>query len=665
MRSGDRSRARSARQAAGTRGRALRPAAGKPAPSGQPAIVRPNERCRARSQPELRTAQRLQPAACLPARVRRKGRSDRIRPPGDPDAAVRIPRAFRHPPPASHPPTPSAGQAVATRSVRAGPPYLPVLRSPGARHDARSRRPAASRRRTHLGEPRDCVQALQPPKGRQDARRGAVASPPAAVRAAQRHLLVVHAVPRRRSQRGVAVVPVPGSQLTAAIGRPEAIEATIPPAVRALLESLWTNGHAAYVVGGSLRDVVIGRRPADWDLASDALPEAVVEMFPDAVYENKFGTVAVRRDGETFEITTFRIDHDYADFRRPHRVEFGDTIDLDLARRDFTVNAMAWGARPGEATEFLDPYGGLADAEAALLRAVGEPRARFEEDALRMVRAVRLAATLGFGVEPATLAGIQARAELVAHLSGERIATELHKMLAAPVPSVGLRLMSDTDLLAPISPDLAAQRGVPQNKIPGEDLWDHTLRSVDAAPASRPVVRLAALLHDIGKPTTYADGHFIGHDVVGARLADAFLDRLREPRSERDRIVELVRLHMFSYESSWSDAAVRRFIGRLRKIGPDALEELLALREADNVGSGLPAEAGRLDELRARVAAERAAGVVLDRTRLAIDGTDLIAELDLSEGPMLGRILDHLLEAVIADPTLNRRSTLLALARDI
>jgi tRNA nucleotidyltransferase (CCA-adding enzyme) len=425
---------------------------------------------------------------------------------------------------------------------------------------------------------------------------------------------------------------------------------------------LWAAGHAAYVVGGSLRDVVLGRVPADWDLASDALPERLVELFPGSVYENRFGTVAVRRNGEVFEITTFRTDHDYADFRRPHRVEFGDSIELDLARRDFTVNAMAWGARPGDSPRLVDPYDGLADATSRTLRAVGEPRTRFEEDALRTIRAVRLVATLGFEVEPTTLAGMQARAELVAHLSGERIAAEFDKLLGSATPSIGLRLMRDTGILGQISADLAAQRGISQNKVPGEDLWDHTLRSVDAVPASRPIVRLAALLHDIGKPATFADGHFIGHDAVGARLAGDFLDRLRSPRSVRDRVVALVRLHMFGYESNWSDAAVRRFIARMSAIGPGALDELLALREADNLGSGLPGDAG-LRELRARIEAELAADVVLDRGGLAIDGDDLIRELGMTEGPRLGRILDDLLESVIADPSLNQRPTLLVLAQ--
>ena len=427
-----------------------------------------------------------------------------------------------------------------------------------------------------------------------------------------------------------------------------------------MLETLWSGGFAAYVVGGSLRDVLLGRDPADWDLATNARPDAVLQRFPGAVYENAFGTVAVRRGGEIYQITTFRSDHDYADYRRPHRIEFGDTIELDLARRDFTANAIAWGSPSGSEPALVDPYDGRADVDARVLRAVGDPRKRFEEDALRTVRAVRLAATLEFDIDPATLDAIRERAELVRFLSGERLAAELGKLLGAPTPSRGLRLMAGAGILAHVSEELARQPGIPQNKVEGEDLWDHTLRAVDAAPPGRPVIRLAALLHDIGKPATFADGHFIGHDVVGAELAGALLDRLREPRAVRERVVHLVRHHMFSYEPAWSDAAVRRFIG---KIGIDAIDELFDLRRADNLGSGLGPDAGGLAELRARVAAELAGEAVLDRRNLAIDGRDLMEELGMQQGPMLGRIIDDLLERVIADPSLNDRATLLLLAR--
>ena len=465
----------------------------------------------------------------------------------------------------------------------------------------------------------------------------------------------------------MADLPVPGPQLTGAgaedhAGPADPVSAAIPSAVHAILQTLWSGGHAGYVVGGSLRDTLLGRPAHDWDLATDARPDRVLQLFPGAVYENTFGTVAVRRDGELYEVTTFRSDHEYSDFRRPHRVAFGDSIERDLARRDFTVNALAWGAPPGAEPGLVDPFDGRADLVARILRAVGEPAVRFEEDALRMIRAVRLAATLGFDLEAATRVGIEARAELVRYLSGERIATELGKLLAAPRPSVGLRPMADTGVLAEISPDLARQRGVPQNKVPGEDLWDHTMRSVDAARHDRPVVRLATLLHDIGKPATFADGHFLGHETVGAELTAALLDRLRTPRDVRHRVVHLVRQHMFSYEPAWSDTAVRRFIA---KIGVEAIDELFDLREADNIGSGLPAGAGGLDELRGRVAAELAGDTVLDRGDLRIDGHDLMAELGLPQGPQLGRILEALLERVIVDPALNDRPTLLLLARSM
>ncbi len=444
---------------------------------------------------------------------------------------------------------------------------------------------------------------------------------------------------------------------------PSDLAAAIPHGVQGLLGTLWTAGFAAYVVGGSLRDLLLGREVHDWDLATSALPEATVGLFESAVYENKFGTVAVRdladETGE-IQITTFRSDHDYADHRRPHRVEFGNSIGVDLARRDFTVNALGWGAEPGGTPALVDPHGGRDDLATGTLRAVGDPGLRFREDALRMIRAVRLAATLDFTVDPATLTAIAAHADLVGHLSGERIAMELRRLLEAPRPSVGLRLLHDTGLLARLWPELARQRGLAQNKIEGEDLWDHTLRAVDAA--ATPTIRLAALLHDIGKPSTMADGRFVGHESVGADQARGVLDDLRWAHPERDRVVRLIRHHMFGYVPTWSDAAVRRFIA---KVGPDLLEDLFLLREADNVGSGREPVPESLAELRNRIEQELAAGVVLDLQGLAVDGTDLIGELGLTPGPLVGRILGRLLDRVIGDPTLNTRDRLLAIARSI
>jgi len=422
-----------------------------------------------------------------------------------------------------------------------------------------------------------------------------------------------------------------------------------------------------------VRDAILGRPAADWDLATDARPDRILALFPGAVYENRFGTVAIRDGATTHQVTTFRSDHEYADFRRPHHVEFGDEIEVDLGRRDFTVNAMAWGADalpaatgaggPAMPTpRLVDPHRGAADVAARTLRAVGDPATRFREDALRIVRAIRLATTLDFAIEPATMRALETEAGLVAHLSGERIAAELEKLLAASNPSIGLRLLADTGVLAVISPELAAQRGIAQNKIEGEDLLDHTLRAVDAAPAGRPVVRLAALVHDIGKPATIDDGPFRGHESVGADLAAALLERLHLPRAASDRVVELVRQHMFTYDPSWGDAGVRRFIQR---VGQANLEDLFALREADNVGSGVEADAHGLGELRARVREQLAAKAVLDLRHLAVDGDALMAELGLPPGPTLGRILDALLERVVGDPSLNDRATLLLIAESM
>lgn len=447
--------------------------------------------------------------------------------------------------------------------------------------------------------------------------------------------------------------------ITAAEAR---LAAIVPEPVVEVLDRLHDAGHAAYVVGGSLRDALGGREPADWDLASDALPERLVALLHGAVYENRFGTVAVRRGDDVYEITTFRTEHEYADFRRPHTIEFGTDVVADLARRDFTVNAIAWGRGSGEdvVRGLVDPFGGLEDLGRRLLRAVGDPDARFREDALRMIRAVRLAATLGFTIEPATLAAITANAELVGHLSGERIGAELEKLLAAPKPSVGLRLAQETGLLAVIAPELARQPGIPQNKIEGEDLWDHTLRTVDAAPASRPVVRLAALVHDIGKPSTLADGHFHHHDVAGARLAEAWLRKLRFPRAAADDVAHLVRHHMFWPDPSLSDAAIRRF---LKRVGARHLDNLFALRRADDIGSGMPPDDPAILRFRERIDAELAAEAALDRYALAIDGADLMRELGLHAGPGLGRMIDDLVERVVEDPALNERATLLLLAQ--
>ena len=435
----------------------------------------------------------------------------------------------------------------------------------------------------------------------------------------------------------------------------------VPPEAMGALERLWSECHAGYLVGGGVRDALLSGTPHDpvWDLATDAHPEVVLALFPGSTYENRFGTVLA--DG--VEVTTFRRDHSYGDHRRPDTVTFTDSVEEDLARRDFTVNAIAWGRDAGaEEAGWVDPTGGRADLDARLLRAVGDPGLRFSEDALRLVRAARIAAQVGLTIEAATEAAMSAHAGDVSYLAGERIGRELRRMIASDPPSAAFRILERTGLLDPLFPELDAQRGVPQAKIPGHDLWDHSLGTLDAAAALAPTAlgKLAALLHDTGKPETAADGHFLGHEEAGARIAQGFLSRLGFGAHDVRRVVRLVRHHMWSYSPAWGDAAVRRF---MRRVGVDLVDDLLRLREADNVGSGWPAEAGGVAGLRERIAEQRRLGAPLSLADLAIDGDAVLAAVGREPGPWLGRTLERLLDSVISDPRRNTPDRLLSDAR--
>lgn len=436
----------------------------------------------------------------------------------------------------------------------------------------------------------------------------------------------------------------------------------VPPGVTGALEVLWSAGQAGYLVGGGVRDALLGRTPHDpvWDLATDALPERALELFPGGTYENRFGTVLA---GDV-EITTFRRDHAYGDHRRPDRITFTDSVEEDLRRRDFTVNAIAWGRAAGlREAGWVDPTGGRADLDARLLRTVGDPGLRFGEDALRLVRAARIAAQVGLTIHPDTETAMSERAADVSYLAAERIGRELLRMLDAEPPSAALRILARTGLLRPLFPELAAQVGVVQAKIPGHDLWDHSLAALDAAAALAPADRigkLAALLHDTGKPETAADGHFLGHEEAGARIAETFLSRLAFGGQDVRRVVRLVRHHMWSYVPAWGDAAVRRF---MRRVGVDLVDDLLRLREADNLGSGWPSGAGGVAELRERIAEQRRSRVPLALADLAVDGDAVRAAVGREPGPWLGRTLERLLDSVISDPERNTPERLLADAR--
>ncbi|MBM4059895.1 MAG: HD domain-containing protein [Planctomycetes bacterium] len=442
----------------------------------------------------------------------------------------------------------------------------------------------------------------------------------------------------------------------------------IPDDVRFLLRRLREQGKRGWIVGGCVRDLLRDQVPKDWDVATDARPGEMKGMFARVVETGiRHGTVTVLVDGRPYEVTTLRGEGAYSDGRRPDEVHFVDDIRQDLARRDFTCNAIAIDSDGN----LIDPFGGRQDLAAGIVRAVGEPIERFAEDGLRVLRAARFAAVLGARIDPATE---QAMGDARAHatfrkVSAERIREEWWKSMRARRPSVAFEAMLRTGILALIAPELVESVGCAQNRFHAYDVWGHAMACLDAC-EPEPLLRLAALLHDVGKPRTRelsaktGDYTFYDHEAVGAQMADPLLERLRFGNDERARIVALVRHHLICYASDWTDSAVRRW---LRRVGPEQLPDLLRLARADARGKGLPPDEdlARLDELEARAGRLVAAGAALSVRDLAIGGRELIDELGMQPGPAMGRVLAQLLEQVLDDPGRNERAVLLAAARAI
>ncbi len=442
--------------------------------------------------------------------------------------------------------------------------------------------------------------------------------------------------------------------------------AAVPPDVRALCERLRERGKRSWVVGGCVRDLLLGRAASDWDVATDARPKELLSIFPRAIPTGiEHGTVTVVKDGRHYEVTTLRGEGTYSDGRRPDWVEFVDDIAADLARRDFTVNAIALDPADGA---IIDPHGGRADLAARVLRAVGDARERFAEDGLRVLRAARFVATLEMTLEPETEAAIRPTLDTFRKVAHERVRDEWVKAMKARAPSAALEVMRRTGILEVTCPELLLGVGMEQNRWHAYDVWRHGLECMDAC-APDPILRIAALFHDVGKPATREwsdktrDYTFYDHDRVGAEIAGPIAERMRFSNDERARIVALVRNHLFHYSAEWTDAAVRRWI---RRVGVDRVEDLYLLNEADVRAKGrdFDADLEALSALKAHVARVLAAGAALSTRDLAISGHDLIKEIGLAPGPMIGRILEALLEAVLSDPAVNDREALLARARE-
>jgi len=439
---------------------------------------------------------------------------------------------------------------------------------------------------------------------------------------------------------------------------------------RRIVEKLIKSGHKAYLVGGAVRDTFLQRRVTDFDIATDATPLKCMEIFPYAIPTGiQHGTITVlpRSRAYKVEITTFRTEGAYTDSRHPDSVEFVGDIVTDLSRRDFTINAMAIDL----ATEaFVDPFEGKKDLARKLIKAVGDPAERFREDALRAIRAIRFSAQLHFEIDAATLKASAEFSSSLSKISAERIRDEFSKIMLANRPSVGLKLLVDTSMADLIIPELITCQGVSQPIHGGTDVLNHLFDTVDAVIADELseerllVVRLAALFHDIGKPACMrvdqGDVSFYKHEIESARIARDRLTRLKYPNAIIDEVCHLVRHHMFNYDAGWTDSAVRRFVAR---VGVSSIPDLFELRLADTIATtGGPHSWPILEELRGRIDAMIEAKQALTLKDLAVKGDDLAA-LGVPRSREMGALLSELLDAVLDDPRLNTRESLLRLAQ--
>ncbi|MBW1756178.1 MAG: CCA tRNA nucleotidyltransferase [Deltaproteobacteria bacterium] len=426
-------------------------------------------------------------------------------------------------------------------------------------------------------------------------------------------------------------------------------------------------GERAWVVGGCVRDTLRGEPVNDWDVATTALPEKVQQTFRKVIPTGiDHGTVTVLWKGEAYEVTTLRGEGAYTDGRRPDSVVFVEDIDRDLARRDFTVNAIAYDPVDGRVA---DPFDGLVDMGNRVLRAVGDPIERFQEDGLRILRGARFVATLDFELEEATEAAFRGALDTFRKVSPERVRDEWMKAMKASTPSRAFEVMRRTGILEVSYPELLEQVGCAQNQWHAYDVWGHTMRVLDESEGD-PVERIAALLHDVAKPRTRAksdktnDWTFYHHEKVGADMAERWLRDYRFSNQERDLVVGLIRHHLICYTNEWTDAAVRRFI---KRVGTDTVDPLLRLGEADALGKGrnVEEELESLKELRGRIDKTIEEGSALTTQDLAIGGNDVIPLLDGGAGPMVGQILRTLLDRVIEDPSLNTRDKLMPIAEEL
>jgi len=460
----------------------------------------------------------------------------------------------------------------------------------------------------------------------------------------------------------------------------------LPKEVLDIVGILQKDGCQAFLVGGCLRDLILERKPKDWDIATDAEPTTVLKLFetfngrtkkdPATVYENNFGTVGIKTGSDIqelkiIEVTTFRIEGKYTDKRHPDEVKFAKTIEEDLARRDFTMNAIALNLLTYNlklTDDLIDPFDGLTDIGKKIIRTVEDPERRFEEDALRLMRATRFYADLGFDIEEKTMRAIKDKAGLLEMISEERVRDEIQKMIMTPRAAGGIIMLEDTGLLRYVIPELREGIGCGQNKHHIYTVFDHNVRALNYTAEKNYsfIVRLASLLHDVGKPKTKRgegeNSTFYNHEVVGAKMTVRILDRLKFPKDIVEQVTHLVRHHLFYYNvGEVTEAGVRRFLNR---VGPEYIDDLIKVREADRIGSGVPkAFPYKLRHLLFMI--EKVKHDPIHPKMLKINGNDLMSILKIEPGPKVGMILYVLLEDVLDDPKRNTEEYLRERAKEL
>ncbi|MGM0439016.1 MAG: CCA tRNA nucleotidyltransferase [Patescibacteria group bacterium] len=437
----------------------------------------------------------------------------------------------------------------------------------------------------------------------------------------------------------------------------------IPQEIKKITDKLEDADFEAFVVGGCVRDGLLNKKPNDWDIATNATPEDVESIFNKTYSNNNFGTVTVltesNKEGlKEVEITPYRTEENYKDGRHPEKVEWAETIDEDLSRRDFTINALAY--RPAK-EKLVDLFNGKEDLEKEIIRAVGDPYERFDEDSLRMMRAARFATTLEFKIEEETKRAIKEKSSLLQKISNERIREELLKIVMSDNAAIGIELLRRLGLLKYIIPELEEGYQVAQNKHHIYDCYEHSILSLQYAADQdyNMHVRMAALLHDVAKPTvkegTGEEATFYNHEVVGAKQAKKILKRLKFPKKDIKKIVKLVRYHLFYYNvGEVSESSVRRLV---RNVGKENIDDLIKVRKADRIGSGVPkAEPYKLRHLQYVI--EKVSRDPISTKMLEVDGEDVMEILGISPGPKIGDILNILLSKVLSDPSKNKKDAL-------